>query len=91
MSAILSEVRAGSGPSCDWLQQSRTSHKIGPVLPFPHASSAAALQPITLCGVALSSHTGTTPQNSCGFALAWRAAVTVAYVCDGNKAVPCQA
>ena len=45
MSAILSEVRAGSGPRCDWLQQSRTSHKIGPVLSFPHASSAAALQP----------------------------------------------
>ena len=45
MSAILSEVRAGCYPSCKWLQQSRTPHKIGPVLSFPHESLAASPQP----------------------------------------------
>ena len=44
-SAILSEVRASCCPSCDWLQQSHTLHKIGPVLPFPHASPVATQQP----------------------------------------------
>ena len=57
-------------------------HRIGPVLSFSQASLAAVPQ---LCGMALSSHTGPIPQNSCGFAVVWHAAVAVVYVCDGGN------
>ena len=45
VSAILPEVRVGCCPSCDWLQQSRASHKVGLVRSFAHASPAAAPKP----------------------------------------------
>ena len=45
MSAISSEAPSSCYPSCDWLQHSRTPHKLGPVLSSPHALPAAAPQP----------------------------------------------
>ena len=43
-SAISSKVRAGCCQSRNWLEQSRTPHKTGPVRSLPHTSPAAAPQ-----------------------------------------------
>ena len=88
-SAILSGVRAGCCPSCDWLQRSRAPHKIGPVLSFPHASAAAVPQPSNALwrGFELAHGPNSTQKRSCPFAVAWRAALAVAYVCRCPKSV----
>ena len=67
---------------CDWLQQSLTSHSIGPVLFFPHAWPAGAPRPSNSTWRGFE-HTGTIPQSPCRFAVAWHAAVAVAYVSGG--------
>ena len=76
----MSEICAGCCSSFDWLQQSHTEHKKGPVLSFPHASPVVAPQSSNAlwCGFELACRESST--KSCQFAVAWCVAVAVAYM-----------